>query len=411
MSAESAIVIGGGVVGLCSALALQIGGLAVSLIDPMPVAHGCSFGNAGVIAPSIFPLSASYGLKKLPQMLLNKNSPATIDLPSLPALTSWGLRYALATRSSLSRQNTETLHELCRTAYASYRKLVGDEFISIPKNGCLSIFLDEADAVAAHATNKRMRELGVAIRELDAEQVAALEPRLSGIAQGGSLMEEAGHIRNPHAFVKMLAERFQRRGGEIIRDFVLELSTDPSGRVKVKGESAGYLSNYAIVAAGAQVNSLTEPLGHRIPLISERGYHWELDVAPDFVTRPVIVASLGAVLTPSERGLRLAGLSHFCKPGREAKLALMDALLQRLEKLFPGISSRTDCNVWSGERPTTPDSLPIIEKIRGLDNIAINTGHGHGGLTLGAVTGLLTANILSNACSPLIGKLNSRRFF
>lgn len=411
MRHENAIVIGGGVVGLCSALALQLKGLDVALIDPMPVAHGCSFGNAGVIAPSIFPLSASYGLKRLPHLLLSKDSPATCDLPSLPALTSWGLRYALATRSSVSRQNTETLHELCRMAHASYQKLVGDEFLAIPKSGCLSIFLDEADALAARATNKRRREFGVAIRELDAGQVADLEPSLSGIAKAGSLMEEASHIRNPHAFVRMLSELFQRRGGEIICDFVVELSTDCSGRVKVKGKVAGYSSDYAIVAIGAQVNSLAQPLGHRIPLISERGYHWELDVAPDFVTRPVILASLGAVLTPSERGVRLAGLSHFCEPGGEAKPDLMYALLQRLRKLFPEIASRTDCNVWSGERPTTPDSLPIIEKIRGYDNIILNTGHGHGGLIMGAVTGLLTAEILANSYSAMAGRLNSQRFF
>lgn len=411
MAHENAIVIGGGVVGLSSALALQLKGLAVSLIDPLPIAHGCSFGNAGVIAPSIFPLSASYGLKALPLVLLNKNSPATLDLSSLPDLASWGIRYALATRSSASRRNTATLHELCSMAYACYRKLIGHEFLAIPKSGYLSIFLDEADALAARTINARRRELGVPIRELNAGQVAALEPAFSGIAKAGSLMDDARHIRDPYAFMKLLFDVFERRGGQVIRDLVIELSTDLSGRVRVRGKVASYSSDCAVIAIGARVNSLTQPLGHRIPIISERGYHWELSVPPEFITRPVLIASLGSVLAPSQSGVRLAGLSHFCKPGAEAKPALMHALLHRLRKLFPEISSRADHSVWSGERPATPDSLPVVEAIRGHNNVVINTGHGHGGLTMGAVTGLLAADILSDTYSPIVEKLNSRRFF
>ncbi|MCA6113280.1 FAD-dependent oxidoreductase, partial [Bradyrhizobium cenepequi] len=98
MEKIDAVIVGAGVVGVTAALALQQRGLKIMLLDQQAVAQGCSFGNAGVIAPSAFPLSAQYRIGDLPAAVLKVNSPAALDWASAPRLLPWGFQYGKATR-------------------------------------------------------------------------------------------------------------------------------------------------------------------------------------------------------------------------------------------------------------------------------------------------------------------------
>ena len=402
--------IGAGVVGISAAIALQGRGLAVRVIDVNAPGTGCSFGNAGVIGPSIIPLSASYGLAKLPRIFLSRTSPASLDLASLPGLVRWGLHYARATGATRARRDIETLHEICPFSYSAWQRLAGERFSEVPKIGYLTVFLQGGEAGSAAPTLALRRSLGVRMRELDASSIAALEPMFAGIACGGLLMEEAGHVRNPHAFVTGLSDLFLARGGEIVRDRVVRVRSLASGEVLAEGEAQDYRADSLVIAAGAHCNALLKGLGHRIPLISERGYHWEVSLGGADLGRSVLLPSLGAVLTPSDAGARLAGLSQFGMPGFAARPRLIEELLTRLRAVLPHVAGLSDHPIWSGERPTTPDSIPVIERVPGQANVYLNTGHGHGGLTMGASSAFLLTELMSGRVEPLHDKLSSRRF-
>lgn len=146
-----------------------------------------------------------------------------------------------------------------------------------------------------------------------------------------------------------------------------------------------------------------------LPLIAERGYHADLDGAPR-VTRPVAVPSLGGVLSPTGAGTRFVGLSHFGRPGMKARPALMEQALRRLRVLWPAARRRAGAAIWSGQRPATPDSLPIVESVASLPSLFVTTGHGHLGLTLAAVTGIAVAEMACGVPSAFQRDLNSKRF-
>ncbi len=407
---RTALVIGAGVIGVSSALALRRRGLEVCLVDPSPVANGCSFGNAGVFGSILIPLSSGQSLRSIAGLFLSKTSPATIDAASLPGLASWGRQFLKATAPDRVRSGTVVLHDLCRQSIAAYRHLLDDPDLMADRPGCLHAFLSPQEAAAADPLIRHKQDIGVNIRKLTAAEVGTLEPSLAGVTQGATIMADAGHTPDPKGFVERLASVFTALGGKIVRDRIVELKAHPTFPTVAVGEKDCYPADCVVIATGSRVNDLTRPLGYKLPLIAERGYHVEIELAAGVLTRPVIFPSTGAVLTPSVQGTRLVGLSHFGPPGVKARPELLKQLLARTSSGVLPMRVRDAAEVWSGERPTTPDSVPVIDRLPRHPNIVVNTGHGHGGLTLGGISGRLAADLLLGQGGPLLDALSARRF-
>ncbi|WP_164935199.1 FAD-dependent oxidoreductase [Bradyrhizobium zhanjiangense] len=404
-----AVVVGAGVVGVTAALALQQCGLAVILLDQRSVARGCSFGNAGVIAPGAFPLSAQYRITDLPAMFLKPSSPAALDWASAPRLLPWALQYAKATRSDVWH-DTSLLHELCRDALPSYELLLGSDLPPISRRGYLAVHLSCAELAAANRLNSIRASLGVAIRMLSGPDLVELEPALGGLAARATFIKDAAHVVDPAAFVTTLADVFVRRGGLLCRDRVQVLESKGSGEITVRGALDSYSPRAVVLATGAHANQLLPDCDYRIPLVAERGYHLELDVEPGFMTRPTAIPSLGVVFTPSQYGARIAGISHFGLPGFRARPELILSALDRVRKILPALRPRPGFEVWCGERAATPDSLPIVEQIPRHSSVFVSSGHGHLGLTLAAVTARIVADLVTGIFSSYSRQLSSQRF-
>ncbi|WP_439360343.1 NAD(P)/FAD-dependent oxidoreductase [Bradyrhizobium sp. DASA03007] len=406
-----AIVVGAGIIGVTTALALQQHGLKVMLLDgAQSVGQGCSFGNAGVIASSAFPFSAHYRMADLPAMFLKPSSPAALDWASAPRLLPWAIQYAKATRPDIVRRDTGLLHELCRDALKSYEQLLGADLPPINRCGYLIVHHAPSELYVAARLNSIRASLGVDVRIVAGPDLVELEPAVSNVAVGATFFDGAVHVQDPAAFVTSLADVFTQRGGRIRCDRVEGLESGGKGKVNVRGARAHYSPAAVVLAAGAHTNQLLAGCGHRIPLAAERGYHLELDIEPEFIFRPIALQNLGVILAPSQLGARIVGISHFGSPGLRARPGLLSSGLQRLRRLFPMLRPRPGFEVWSGERPTTPDSLPIVERVPGHRSIFVSCGHGHLGLTLAAVTARVTANIVTGISSNYSSQLSSRRF-
>ncbi|WP_194473355.1 FAD-binding oxidoreductase [Bradyrhizobium sp. CCBAU 51753] len=410
MEKIDALIVGAGVVGVTAALALQQRGLKVLILDQHAPGQGCSFGNAGVIAPTGFPLNAQFRVSELPAQFLKASSPAALDWASVPRLLPWAVEYAKATRPDRVKRNTSLLHDLGREALRSYELLLRTDLPPINRRGYLVVHLSTSEAQAATSLNSIRTSLGAAVRMLSDADLVKMEPVIGGLTRCATFIERAAHVTNPAAFVVKLAEVFVQRGGVLRCERVQNLECKGSGEVLVRGARESYSPETVVLATGANAKQLLAHCGHRIPLIAERGYHLELDVEPGFISRPLSLPSLGAVLTPSERGARIAGLSHFGWPGLKPRPQLLSSALGRVRKLLPTLKPRPGCQVWSGERPATPDSVPIVEQVPGHRRIFVVTGHGHGGLSLGAVTARIVADLVTGNASPYARRLNSERF-
>jgi D-amino-acid dehydrogenase len=166
----------------------------------------------------------------------------------------------------------------------------------------------------------------------------------------------------------------------------------------------------AIIAAGSRSNDLLRPLGLDIPLVAERGYHIDLAPSAPAVSRPVALPSFGVVLSPTDHGTRLVGLSHFGRPGFAARPSLLSSALKRLQVQLPQLEPDEHGAIWSGERPATPDSLPVVDRVARFHGLFVCTGHGHTGLTLAAATAGLLADLVCGDTHELHSRLAISRF-
>jgi len=159
-----AIVVGGGVVGVTAALALQQRGLKVILLDQQPVAQGCSFVSAGVMYPGAFPFSTHYRIQDFPAAFFRASSSAALDWCSAPGLLSWGLKYARATSSDMVWHGTQLLHELCRDSLRSFELLLGSDLPPVNRCGYLAVHLSSSEVDRAILLNSIRNSLSAAAR-------------------------------------------------------------------------------------------------------------------------------------------------------------------------------------------------------------------------------------------------------
>jgi glycine/D-amino acid oxidase-like deaminating enzyme len=410
-----AIVVGAGVVGVTAALALQKRGMRVMLLDQQLVAQGCSAIGAGVIYPGAFPSCTCYRVSDVAAALLRGVSVGVFAWRSATGLLSWGIKYARATSSDEVWHGTDLLHELCRKSLRSFELLLGTDLPPISKSGYLALHLSTPERHRAICRNAVRTSLGAASRIVSGGELGSLESALCSMALGphtvdATFLAGSAHVADAAGFLAGLTDIFQQRGGVRVVDRVEGLQSAQSGSDTVRCTQRRYSAETVVIAAGAHSNHILSHCSHRIPLVEERGYQLELDVEPGFISRPISLPSLGVVLAPSERGATISGISHFGSPGCRPKPGLLSSALAHVNLYLPVLRARAGTEVHSGERPATPDSLPVIERVRGKPSIFVSTRHGHLGLTLAAVSARILADLVINGSSSYAGQLCSQRF-
>ena len=390
---KSAVVIGAGVVGTCIALQLLDHGWRVSLLDPKGPGEGASKGNAGIIAVShVTPIAMPGILRQVPRMLLQRQAPLSIRWRYLPRLTPWLYEFLRASRPSRLPAICDALASLLTGAYEAYLPLLDrcDGRDLMKRQGWLMVY--ESDALFARAQEDfdLRREHGVRIDPVDAAEIRQLAPAVSRHVRHGVLFPDCGHTINPHRLVRTLARAVEHGGGTIVRGEARDFAFD-GGRVRaVIGKSGEIAADAVVVACGAWSKPLAKKLGSRVPLDTERGYHVTFEAPEVELAFPIVSGDHRFGVTPMEYGLRAAGTVEF--GGFEAPPSPYrhELLVERSAGLLPGLRTEAQSR-WMGFRPSMPDSLPVIGRAPACPNAYFAFGHGHIGITTGAVTARLIA--------------------
>jgi len=411
MSQNSNIaIIGAGIVGLSTALWLQRFGHTVTIIDRGPPGMGTSFGNAGVFADyACLPFSKMQTLYQLPNMLLDKESPLSIQGSYLPKLLPYGIEFAKACRPAQYKKGCQTLSEFLKAAPSAdnilFKTTSAEKLIK--KKGSLALF-DSKNSLeqASHGQLQERINNQVSVEFLSAAEVHELEPNLASFHAGGVLYPNTYHTTNPSKLCQLYAEHFQQSGGTLIRSDVKKII--PGKEIRIITSDTTHTFSNLVLAAGTSSTDLLKALGISIPLVSERGYHLEIN-NQHVLTRPVSWANKSVFLTPMERCIRVAGIAEFAYSNAPQNDKKLNNLLEFAQHML-GHTLETQ-KTWVGSRPSTPDSLPIIGPLPSHPNITLAFGHGHLGLTLGSLTGKLVAELLSNQPSNLdLTTLSPSRF-
>ena len=403
MTDQTVIVIGAGIVGTATARALQREGHAVTLVDSGEPGRATSYGNAGFIAiDHVLPLARPSTLKRIPQMLMDRDGPLTVHRPSLPSLLPWMARFGLAAYSRTEVQKgIESFGALMAEANIAWKAEIQASGLGelFKTKGALYVYESEAAFVGGEEERALQRAKGTEFEIVDGNRARALAPGLSPHIVRGVHYSHGMHTINPYRVVTTLAERFAAEGGTLLRGRVRGFGREGDRVTSVETTDRSLPASSVVIAAGRASGELARLLGFNAPLVAERGYHVML--APDNVRfdLPVSPAERGFFVTPMEEGLRVAGTVELAAPHQPPSWHRADLLVKHLKDIFPGVGG-AERSRWIGERPSLPDFRPAIGRAPRLANVYCGYGHQHVGLTLATATGRLIARQMAGEALP-----------
>src|SRR5260370_8738762 len=362
---DSVISIGAGIVGTASARALPAAGHAVTVVDSDEPGKATSCGNAGFIAiDHVLPLARPSTLKRVPQMLMDRNGPVTWHRRTIPWLRPGMPRFALAAYSAAEvKKGVDSFGPLMAEANIAWKAEIqasglGELFLS---KGALYVYESEESFTAGAEERELQKAKGTEFEIVDGARARELAPGLSPHIVRGVYYPHGMHTINPYRVVGTLAERFAADGGTVLRGRVRGFGRDGNQVTSVKLTDSELAAKAVVIAAGRASGELTRLLGFNAPLVAERGYHVML--SPDNVRfdLPVSPAGRGFFITPMQEGLRLAGTVELAAPHQPPSWHRADLLVRHLKDIFPGVGGQ-DRSPWIAQRPTLPRFPPPIRR-------------------------------------------------
>ncbi len=403
-AAGSALVLGAGIVGVASALALQRDGFAVTLLDRGRPGEACSLGNAGHLGTaSVLPQAAPGIARTVPRLLRDKQGPLAVRWGYVARNLPWFVSFLRAGERRTAERTAEKMAVLLAEVGRSYAPLLRDAGADdlVTPSGLLHVFGTEAGLRGARWGYELRRRLGIAVRDLDAEETRALEPCLAGPVAGGVLLPDVATVRDPLELTRRLVALFERRGGTVMQAPAQRLLVE-HGRARGIATASGDLvqADLVVLSAGAWSQRFAAKLGVRVPVAAERGYHVMVQGSNAAVRQPLLLAERRVAVTPMRTGLRLTAMAEFADPDAAADHDRAWRTIAGAEDMLPGATARV-ASRWVGSRPSTPDGRPIIGRAPRAGNVLLAYGHGHLGMTLAAVTGEMVSDLATGRAPRL----------
>ena len=394
----TAIVLGAGIVGLSCALALQRRGVQVTLVDAAQPGAGCSAGNAGMIqVGSSLPLAAPGLLAKVPGMLMDPEGPLSIRWRHLPGLMPWGRKFLQNSSAEAVERNEAVMAGLLSGARSAFDTLLaGTEAHDLIRDRGELYVVRSEDAYREFAAKiEACRRNGVEVRELDAADIHDLEPLLAPDYRYGLYVPGSAWVDDPQTLSTRVLEAFQAAGGSFRTLRITAGHRNGAGHPVLTAEDKTELTaDRLVVASGSAAGRMARWFGHALPIEPQRGYHITVPAGADRLSGPVIEGEMSIAVTPMGGANRVAGTMEFAghdAPPNWRRAEMLAPMARRMVPSLPeGIVTR-----WHGDRPGTPDSVPVLGPTRGDDRIWYACGHGMLGLTLSARSGLLIAAALT----------------
>ncbi|MEZ0485270.1 NAD(P)/FAD-dependent oxidoreductase [Fibrella aquatica] len=399
-------VIGGGIVGLCSAYYLHKEGHRVTLFDQAPIADGCSFGNAGMIVPShIIPLAQPGMIAKGMRWMLKSTSPFYVK-PRLNAdLMRWGWLFYRHANTQHVNRSIPVLRDLSLLSKTLYQDLAanGDLTFEWQERG---LFMLYKTAGAEHEMAEEAdiaNRAGIEAQLLNGQQVQDMEPDTRVDVRGGILYPGDAHL-NPNELIQSLVTYLKREGVSIQDNQAVTGFGKTGSRITSVQTAEGAVEvDNVVVAGGAWSADIARQLGISLSLQGGKGYSFMLRNLTKNVRIPAIMLEARATATPMGSDLRFAGTLEVAGTDMSVNMNRVKGIVQSINNYYPDIPVEMPVvdTVWRGLRPCSPDGLPYVGTSEKFENLIMATGHGMMGLSLGPATGKLVSELASNSVTSL----------
>ena len=398
------IVVGAGIVGVSIAAHLGLRGIKAALVDRAEIAAATSFGNLGLVErASLYPPAFPRKLRELGRYALNRELDARYELRALPRMAPWLFAYWRASSAAGQARAFAAVRPLFENSVAEHMALAeyaGTRDLYRP-GGWLSLYRTPEKLAAAKASARALSQYGLKFDDLDAGDLASVEPRMSTEFAGAVHTKDPLATASPQAVARGIAARWLSEGGTFLAGDARTLRAR-SGRWEIETASGRIATEHAVIALGPWADVVFGPLGYRVPLGWKRGYH--MTYAPPAgkpLRLPLVDVENGYALTAMMDGIRLGtGVEFGSRDGAQTPVQLtrVEPIARRM---FP-IGERLTAP-WMGSRPFIADMIPVIGPAGRHKGLWFAFGHGHHGFTHGPATGRLVAEMIDRAatfCDP-----------
>lgn len=397
---KEVVIIGGGIIGLCSAYYLQKEGHNVTVIDKSEMNSGASYVNAGYITPSHFiPLATPGIITKGIKWMFNSSSPFYVK----PRLDIDFLKWSLAFKKSATKSKVVKaikpildINLLGRELYDEL-KLNNDFNFHYDKKGLLLFYKSDKVGEEEWSVGKIGIQQGLYVENLSAEEVKKIEPNVGLNIKGAVYYHSDAHM-TPNLFMKEMISYLEKKGVTISKnEEVLDINISSTKIVEIITNKRSLKPDEVVLAAGSWSPLLTKKLGLKIPVQAGKGYSINVERETN-ITIPSILCEAKVAVTPMDGFTRFAGTMEIAGINHKINPKRVDAIANAAANYYTNlkISSTEKEAAKCGLRPCSPDGLPYIGKSEKCSNLTIATGHSMMGWSLGPATGKLVSEIISD---------------
>ena len=409
-------IIGGGVIGLCSAYYLQKNGHKVTVIERNDITDGCSFGNMGYISPSHFiPLATPGIVAQGIKWMTSSSSPFYIK-PRLDLdLIRWGLKFyrsATAKHVENSIPHLNNLLQLSRERMNDLKKELPDPFDMIER-GCWMLYKSAKTEEHEKHLAEQAGNLGLKTIICNAAEVQEREPEVEVNVAGGVLYLDDCHV-SPAKFMQALYNYLKNAGVKFW------LKTEVTGFEKQNGRITKILtSNFeldcdeVVIAGGSWLGELSKKLGITMLMQPGKGYSIVYDNLTKNLQHPAILVDDRTATSPIGNWLRIGGTMELSGHSDNILPKRVMAVYNAFGKYYPGMNLPAPdlSKSWYGYRPVTPDGMPYIGRHGKYSNLVYAGGHAMLGVSAAAGTGQLIEEIIQHKPTSIdISAFDPERF-
>lgn len=396
---KSVVVIGGGIVGLCTAYYLWQEGHQVAVIDASDFSKGASYVNAGYITPShIIPLAAPGMITKGLKWMFNSRSPFYVK-PSLdPDFLKWGLAFKQSAKNSKVEKAIPVIKDinlLSRELYEEMQKSGSFDF-HYQRNGLLMLCRTTKGLEGERTVAKKARAAGLEVVEVALETVKKYEPGIDLDIEGGFYYDCDAHM-TPQNFMGELLMFLKSKGVQIFAgEEVVSLGVLGNQISEVVTNKQTFKADEVVLAAGTWSAKIAKQLGISLLLQAGKGYRIDIH-RPTSIQTPAILVESKVAVTPMQGFTRFAGTMEIGGINHKIRWQRVQAIATAAQRYYTGLEFREQDlkQAACGLRPCSPDGLPYIGRSEKYRNLCFATGHAMMGWSLGPATGKLISEVIS----------------
>jgi D-amino-acid dehydrogenase len=394
--ANSVAVIGGGIVGVSTALFLNREGFKTTLFEKKAPGKETSYGNAGAVSQAAFlPINSPRVLRNLRRYASNRTVALRYDLGYVIRNAGWLAQFLIRSRKSAFLETAECLSAFAFNSRAVHLKLASEAGCEhrFRDTGWMKLYRTQQSFENSRTDQELMRKYGATYDVLGPKEIAEIEPHLKPVYAGSVLITSASNVDSPGLVTEAYAGLFGKEGGTVLCDEVTAIRRTEGGFEVVTDKGSSKFEQL-VIAAGPWSKDLLTPLGYDVPMAYERGYHRHFRVKDGAtIYRAMNDIDGGYSMSPMVDGIRVTSGIELAERDAPPNYSQIESVVPVVEQAFP-LGSPVENRPWNGSRPSMPDSMPVIGPA-GMDRgLWFAFGHAHIGFGTGPLTGKLVSQLV-----------------